>query len=108
MKSEDVIIHEVSDGYTVQIDLGNDKYKYRHYKTLVGAEKYRKKMITWGGSRTPGEGKKLGRPTVPDKKIKVCFSLEPEIVEYLNKNCIRNKMSKSGFLEFIIYSHAGI
>ena len=108
MKSEDVIIHEVSDGYTVQIDLGNEKYKYRHYKTLAGAEKYRKKMVTWGGTRFPGEGKKLGRPVSLDKKKKVSFSLEPEIVDYIESNCVRNKMSKSGFLEFIIYRHMGV
>ncbi len=105
MKSENVTIHEVSDGYQVQIVLGDNKIKYRHYKTLAGAEKYKKKIVTWGGVRSPGEGKKIGRPICPDKKKKVSFSLEPEIFDYIESYCKKASLSRSAFIEFLVYNH---
>lgn len=38
---------------------------------------------THGGPRTPGPGKRLGRPAKPDAKIPMSVRLSPDVAEYL-------------------------
>lgn len=40
-------------------------------------------MNTHGGQRTPGPGRKLGRPPKPDAKIAMSVRLAPDVVAWL-------------------------
>jgi len=60
------------------------------------------KKNTWGGTRVPGPGKKLGRKKKLNKNMPVSVSLSKKNIEKLDSICTQGKMKRSQVIASMI------